>query len=380
MLKRKEREAHVKLTKLTALNCERFIRGLVEHASIYLTSIVGALNGELPDYMLDLEKYRAETTIAYAVNKFNSNPDPLTVKRAREIKIKDLKDTREIDDDAASELLFPHKERKERARLKANFQSQAESIIVYAELKMSEETKSALNSDLNYVAAKNGKCLISWLTRLRIRGSTASSNVKDQILGLKDQLEKLIMGSELKDYFPYKIEFIKLTEALKLLIQPQLWEEATKITLFISHLDPTIFSDLLLNRLRNNDNEVAKLATLADTYRFADSYFESVKLSRSILAKPESIERAYIATTPNKRQKTSQDNRTRSPKPSNSSSSSNSSSNNNNYFSICKYFVPGDATSCNRGDKCRYTHLDTQASLDEARALIDKLKGITNKH
>lgn len=76
--------------------------------------------------------------------------------------------------------MFPKSEKKLRASMRMGFRNQSEALIAYAELKMSIEVRMILNNNSHYGSAKNVPCLISWLTRLRIRGSTASSNVNEQ--------------------------------------------------------------------------------------------------------------------------------------------------------------------------------------------------------
>lgn len=350
------------LYKLSALNMDKFIRKLIEHASTKLTSIVGALNGAVPEYLLDSEPYIGDRVLAYASGKYNNNTDPITISAAKNMIIKNEAQARGITETEAEERIFPRKEKKSRATLKANYYSQCEAIMAYSELKMSEEVKNAMTGDPNYEAAKQSKCIISWITRMRIRGSTGSSNPQEQMIDLKDQLDKLKMGNHVDDYYAYKIRFTKLVEALKLLTPAESWEESTKITLFLSHLDNDIFHNVLVERLRNTNNEFRALKTLSETYKLIDGYHESIKVARSITERPESIQKAYVATASGKRQKT---NHSSSPEPQPT-------------FGICKFYKPSKRDSCSRGAVCRFRHLDSQASIDKAKELMEQLKEITS--
>ncbi len=57
---------------------------MIEHASTASTSIVGALNGALPNYMLELDSYSSERTMAFAAGKLDNNTTPITVETARD--------------------------------------------------------------------------------------------------------------------------------------------------------------------------------------------------------------------------------------------------------------------------------------------------------
>ena len=169
------------------------------------------------------------------------------------------------------------------------------------------------------------------------------------------------MGAELKDYISYKIKFARIVEALRLLINPVQWEENHKVTLFISHLNEDIFPNVIVERLRNNKNEISELSTLSETFSYFDSLHEAVQLARSIATKPEAYGKAYIATSQTKRFKTE-------PRIPVAQRGSNS---------ICKYFKPNNLKSCKYGSTCKYKHINNQETLDKAKELIDKLKVIT---
>ncbi len=343
---------------------DNFIKKLIEHASTRLTSIVGALNGSVPEYLLDSEPYIGDRVYAYASGKYNNNTDPITISEAKALLIQTEAEARGISVEDAEERIFPRKEKKSRAALKASYYSQAEAIMAYSELKMSDEVKTAFTGDPNYEAAKQRKCIISWLMRMRIRGSTGSSNPQEQIIDLREQLSKLKMGNKVDDYFAYKLRFTKLVEALKLLTPSEAWEESTKITLFLSHLDNDIFHNVLIERLRNNNNEFNALKTLSATYKLTDAYHESIKVARSITERPDNIQKVYVTThNNNKRQKLSH---------------TGSNSDPSITLNICRFYKPSKSDSCTRGDKCRYRHLDSQASIDKVRDLMEQVKEITN--
>jgi hypothetical protein len=68
------------------------------------------------------------------------------------------------------------------------------------------------------------------------------------------------------------------------------------VTLFISHLNEKKFQNVIVERLRNNNNEISKISTLSEAFSYLDALQEAVKLAKSITNKPEAYSKAYIAT------------------------------------------------------------------------------------
>ena len=121
--------SNIKLIKLSAINTEKFISHLVEHASGVLTAIVGALNGSVPNYMLELDSYLSEKTMAFAAGKYDNNTTPITVETAKMDVINKESSLSEISFEEAKERLFPREEKKTRSNMRMNYRSQCEAII-----------------------------------------------------------------------------------------------------------------------------------------------------------------------------------------------------------------------------------------------------------